>query len=254
MEKISVNNITLAYERFGKEKPLMLIHGFPLDHTLWNETASLLKDDFALILPDLRGFGGSSTIDAQYTMSDMADDLAGLLDALGVEKTALAGHSMGGYVALAFAAKYPQRVSGLALIASQSIADTPERKEGRYKTAQQVAEKGVGIVADAMTAKFSNVAETQSVIRELILRQNKSGASGALKAMAEREDTTSMFASFDFPVLLIHGSADELIPVERAREAQALLPSAQLIELAEVGHAPMMDAAGKTAAALKWLK
>ncbi len=252
MKTISVNNIKLAYERLGSGTPLMLIHGFPLDHTTWSDVASLLKSDFDLILPDLRGFGQSSAIDSPYTMSDMADDLAGLLDQLGVEKIALAGHSMGGYVALAFAKKYPQRVSALGLVASQALADISAQKEGRYKTAEQVAEKGASVVADAMTAKFSANVKTQNAIRGLINQQSKSGVIGALKAMAEREDQTVLLAKF--PLVLIHGDADNLIPVDRAREIKNSFPKAQLIELPNIGHALMMDAAEKTAEALKSLK
>jgi pimeloyl-ACP methyl ester carboxylesterase len=231
-----------------------LIHGFPLDHSIWNETAELLKNDFDLILPDLRGLGESAGVDSAYTATDMADDLSALVDSLGVEKIALAGHSMGGYVALAFAVKYPYRVSSLALVCSQLSADTTEKREGRYKTAQQVEEEGVGVVADSMPAKFSSNEKTQNKIRDLILQQNKNGVSGALKVMADREDSKSFFALCDFPVILIHGGADELIPVERAREAKIILPSARLIELAGVGHAPMMDAPEKTADALRMLK
>ncbi len=252
MNKISVNNVTIAYERFGVGKPLMLLHGFPLDHSAWHETALLLKNDFDLILPDLRGFGGSSTMDSQYAMADMADDLAGLLNQLGIENAAIAGHSMGGYAALAFAEKYPQRVSSLGLISSQTLADTPERKMGRYKTADQVFEKGVEVVADAMTVKFSKNEKTQDAIRNLILRQGKSAVIGALKAMAEREDLTALLPKF--PTTLIHGGADDLIPVERSREIKNLFPQAQLIEIPNVGHAPMMDAAEKVANALKFLK
>lgn len=253
MKKISVNHVTLAYERMGQGKPLMLIHGFPLDHSIWNETAELLKEDFDVILPDLRGFGQSSSVDSSYTMNDMADDLAGLMDALGVEKVALAGHSMGGYVALACAAKYPERMGGLSLVASQTLADAPEKKEGRYKTALQVEEGGSGVVA-GMAEKFSRNEKIQSTARDVILRQNKSGVMGALKAMAEREDTTSTLASVDFPLVLIHGDADELISVERARELKQSFSQAHLVELAGVGHAPMMDAPGETAQALHLLK
>jgi pimeloyl-ACP methyl ester carboxylesterase len=254
MGKVFVNGVTMAYERLGEGKPLMLIHGFPLDHSIWNQTVELLANDFDMILPDLRGFGGSAALDSVYTMTDMADDLAALLDSRGVKNIALVGHSMGGYVALAFAAKYPYLVDSLALIGSQTLADTPEKRDGRYKTAQQVQESGVSVVADAMTAKFSANPETQSVIRELILRQNKAGVIGALKAMAERDDLTSLFTMSDHPFVMIHGDADELIPVERAREAKPLRPSAQLFELPGVGHLPMMDAPEKTAEALRFLR
>lgn len=254
MEMIKLNGIEISYERRGAGTPLVLVHGFPLDHTLWNETASLLEGDFDLILPDLRGFGGSTTIETPYLMSDMADDLAALLDHFGIEKTALAGHSMGGYVALAFAKKYPQRVSGLALVSSQAAADATDRKEGRYKTAQDVAEKGVEVVADAMMPKLSSNAEVQAFARESILRQGKAGVIGALKAMAEREDSMPILSSFDFPVVLIHGDADALIPLEKAQEIKEALPDAKLVILQRAGHLPMMELPEETANALKLLK
>ena len=124
MNKIKVNGIELAYERRGRGTPLVLIHGYPLDHSIWTEVASQLENDFDLILPDVRGFGESTTVDAPYSLTDISSDLAALLDSLGVGSTALAGHSMGGYVALAFAKLFPKRVSGLALISSQAAADT----------------------------------------------------------------------------------------------------------------------------------
>ena len=129
MKKISINGIELAYERHGKGASLVLLHGYPLDHHLWDEVVPLLKDTFDLIIPDLRGFGKSTTVDTPYTMNDFASDLAGLLDQLGIQKVAVAGHSMGGYVALAFAQLYPERVSGLALVSSQVLADPPDRKD-----------------------------------------------------------------------------------------------------------------------------
>jgi 3-oxoadipate enol-lactonase len=253
MEKISVNNITLAYERLGKGTPLMLIHGFPLDHTSWDEAASLLDKEFDVITPDLRGFGQSSTVETPYTVSDMADDLAGLLEHLGIDKVALAGHSMGGYVALAFAKKYPQKVSGLGLVSSQAAADSPEGKDRRYHTATDVAEKGVGVIAEAMTPKLSADARVQAIVRDVIGKQSKSGVIGALKAMAEREDLISHLSSVTFPVVLIHGNADVLIPIERAKEIKAVLPSAQFVELEGAGHMPMMEFARETAQGLKFL-
>src|SRR5687768_17768982 len=86
MDKMKINNLELAYVRRGKGTPLVLLHGFPLDHHLWDDIAPLLEDRFDLILPDLRGFGESTTVDAPYSMDDYASDIAGLLDQLGIQK------------------------------------------------------------------------------------------------------------------------------------------------------------------------
>ena len=96
-------------------------------------------------------------------MDDYAADIAGLLDQLGIQKTAIAGHSMGGYVALAFASLYPDRVSGLGLVSSQVLADPPDRREGRYKSAAEVAEKGITGVVEAMTPKFTSDAKYRAL-------------------------------------------------------------------------------------------
>jgi len=262
MNIVAVNGINLAYTRRGKGMPLMLVHGFPLDSSSWNEITPFLEDKFDIILPDLRGFGQSTTIKSPYTMSDMADDLAGLLDHLGIEKTAMAGHSMGGYVTLAFAKKYPNRVSGLGLISSQAAGDPPDRKEGRYKTAAEVAEKGVGVVVDAMTPKLSANADVQAIVRAVMERQKPSALIGALKAMAERENLLPLLSSlrhgsghaFIFPLLVIHGDHDALIPIDRSKEIKAAMPSAQFVELKGAGHMPMMEFALETSEALNMLK
>ena len=253
MDKVKVNGIEIAYDRRGTGALLVLLHGFPLDHHLWDEVAPLLGDTFDLILPDLRGFGESTTVDTPYTMDDYASDIAGLLDHLGVQKAAIVGHSMGGYVALAFARLYPERVSGLGLVSSQAPADPPERKEGRYKSAADVADKGIGGVVEAMTAKFTPDPRLQTVAREMMERQQPAAYIGALKAMAERADSTALLSSFAFPVVIVHGDADALIPIDRAREAKAAIPHAQLVELKGVGHIPMMEAVNETADALKRL-
>src|SRR5690349_24970010 len=125
MEKLNVNGVQLAYERRGKGTPLVLLHGYPLDHHLWDEVAPLLEDTFDVILPDLRGFGESTTVDSPYSMDDYASDIAVLLDQLGIPKVAIVGHSMGGYAALAFARMYPERVRGLGLVSSEVLAVPP---------------------------------------------------------------------------------------------------------------------------------
>ena len=253
METISVNGVRLAYERRGTGGPLVLLHGYPLDHHLWDEVVPFLQDTFDLILPDLRGFGESSTIDSFYTMEDIASDIAALLDHLEIQKTAVAGHSMGGYVALAFARLYPERVTGLGLVSSQVLADAPDRKEGRYKSAAEVADKGIGSVVAAMTPKFTSDARLQEFARKSMERQQPAAYIGALKAMAERVDSTPLLSSLTVPVVIVHGDADSLIPIDRAREVKAALPDAYLVEIGGVGHMPMTEAKEKTAEALKLL-
>lgn len=254
MEKINVNGIEFGYTRRGTGTPLVLLHGYPLDHHLWDEVVPLLENTFDVIVPDLRGFGESSTVDSFYSMEDYASDVAGLLDHLDIQKTAIAGHSMGGYVALAFVRLYPKRVHGLGLVSSQVLADSEERKQGRYNSAAEVAEHGIGSVVEAMAPKFTPNQHLQAFARKTMERQAPGAYIGALKAMAERVDSTPLLSSFNFPVVLIHGDADALIPIDRAREIKAALPEAHLVEIPGAGHMPMMEAKEKTAEALKFLK
>lgn len=253
MEKLEVNGIQLAYDRRGKGTPLVLLHGYPLDHHLWDEIVPLLENTFDLILPDLRGFGESSTIDSFYAMEDFAADIGSLLDHLGIQKAALAGHSMGGYVALAFVRLFPERVRGLGLVSSQVLADSPERKETRYKSAVEVAGHGIGSVVETMAPKFTPDEKLQAFARASMERQQPAAYIGALKALASRVDSTHLLSSFSFPVVIVHGDADELIPIDRAREVKATLPKAHLVEVSGAGHMPMMENKEKTAEALKHL-
>ena len=253
MKKLKVNGVEIAFERRGKGMPLVLMHGYPIDHRIWDSVIPLLEGTFDLILPDLRGFGESTTVDTLYKMDDFASDIAGLLDYLGIDQAAIAGHSMGGYVALAFLKNYPKRVRGLGLISTQTLADPPDRKEGRYKTAADVAEKGIAVVVETMATKFTADEKIQTASREIMQGQQSGAYIGALKAMAERADTSSMLAGVEFPVVIIHGDADALIPVDRAREAKKSVSHAHYIELQGVGHLPMMEAVNMTADALKHL-
>ncbi len=253
MWKVNVSGIQLAYERAGRGTPLVLLHGYPLDHTIWEAIVPLLQDDFDLILPDLRGFGQSIVPEKPYTLEDMAEDIAALLDHVGLTHSVLAGHSMGGYVALAFARLYPQRLSGLALVASQAAADTPERRAGRYQTIEAIQRQGVEEVARTMSERLTAKADLVPHLRDLIRLQRPAGLIGALRAMAERPDATAWLANLSCPLVLIHGQADELIPVERAREIQTRVPQATLVEIPAVAHMPMLEAPEVTAEALRRL-
>lgn len=254
MLKATLNGTELAYTRQGRGKPLMLVHGYPLEHTIWDPIAPLLEEDFDLILPDLRGFGQSAAPRTSYLLTDMAGDLRALLDHLKIKKAAIVGHSMGGYLALAFARAWPERVHGLGLVASQAADDPPEKKAARYQAAARVEADGVGEVAESMPALLTADAMLQAHLKQIILRQSAAGVAGALRAMAERADSTPFLPGFDFPVVIVHGLSDRIVPIERAFEIRAAVRNGHLIEIEGAGHMPMMEAPGLTAEALKVLR
>lgn len=239
----------IHYVTRGQGTPLMLVHGFPLNHTIWNETAALLEDAAQLILPDLPGHGQSPVVEP-VSMDSMADGLAAILDALAIEKVVLAGQSMGGYVCLAFARRHPQRLAGLGLVCTQAAADSPEKRLARLAQAEQTLAEGNLRVAESMSTVLTNRPEMAADLRRLMSTTPAAGMAAAMRAMAERAEMSVFLPQISVPALVIAGLADAIIPVERAREMAASLPDARLVELAGVGHSPMMEAPQATAEAL----
>jgi 3-oxoadipate enol-lactonase len=253
MLTVDLNGVHVAYERSGRGTPLVLIHGYPLDHSIWNPIVPLLEPFFDLILPDLRGFGQSSVDHSRYQLNDLAGDIAALLIHLEIQQAAIAGHSMGGYVALAFARQHPLLISSLGLMSSQATADSPEKRTDRFQAAERVEANGVSEVADSMPALLTVDPEIQALLKEIILHQPPAGVAGALRAIADRPDSTDILSSFDHPVAIIHGLEDSLIPVERARAGRSLVKTGSLVEIEGASHMPMMEAPGATADGLRYL-
>jgi pimeloyl-ACP methyl ester carboxylesterase len=250
--KVKIDGYSIAYARRGRGQPLMLIHGYPLDHRIWEDVAKELEGDYDLVLPDLFGFGDSKAVGADHSMIDYASDLRDLMDHLRMSAAIVVGHSMGGYIALAFAREFPQRLSGLGLVASQTFSDTPETREARYETAARVLKTGVLPVAEAMAPRLCEPAGIQVVLRDLILAQPPAGVSSALRAMAGRPDSTEVLKDIKLPVAIVHGQADALIPIERARKMRVTQPSAHYVELPGIGHMPMMEDPKGTSQALRY--
>ena len=252
-QTVNIDGIRIAYERRGNGRPMILIHGYPLDRTIWNPVAEMLAGEFDLIIPDLRGFGASDVMEADRSIIAYATDLAGLMERLRLRRTHIVGHSMGGYVALAFAREFAGKTDGLGLVASQVVADSDERKAARQATAREIIEVGIGGVADAMAPKLSADPVVQAYVRNLIGMQRPLGLAVALDAMANRPDSTDVLRSFKGRVVIVHGEADDLIPVERAREMKAALPTAHYLEIPHAGHMPMMENPAAVAEALRFL-
>lgn len=206
----------LAYSEFGSGPALVLLHAFPLDRTLWREVVEpLAAEGWRVVTPDLPGFGESPETVA--SVDDMASEVALLLNNLGVNSAVVGGCSMGGYVALAYAAQFPERTAGLILVDTKASADGDEARANRARIAQQVRDSGSTAALAATQADIMFSADTKAnrpdVVRWLkdtILRQQPHGVANAQLAMAARSEQFAMLAALHKPVLCIRGAEDAL--------------------------------------------
>jgi pimeloyl-ACP methyl ester carboxylesterase len=245
------NPVDLYYEEYGEGIPVIFLHGFPFDHTIWEPIIPLLEKEARLILPDLRGFGKSPVTEGIYSMRLLAEDIHQLVNHLGIEKAILVGHSMGGYVSLTFAHSYPGHLLGLGLVSTQAAADTPERRQARYKTAEAVAHKGAKVVASSMVNSLTPRADLVESIHELILNAHPTGIVGALKGMAERPDLTGILADIHVPAVVLSGTAEQLLAQEKIQTLAQMLSMGWLVEIQGAGHMLMMEDPQQVASALR---
>src|SRR5262249_42113318 len=147
MTQVQVDNIQMAYTDAGAGRPVVLIHGYPFNRSLWNEQVAALSESYRVIAPDLRGFGESDSSDGPSTMNRMAQDVAGLLDHLGIPRATICSLSMGGYVTFAFYKQFPARVRALILADTRAQADTEEGKQTRAQQAEKALAEGMAGIA-----------------------------------------------------------------------------------------------------------
>ncbi|MBK8271072.1 MAG: alpha/beta fold hydrolase [Planctomycetes bacterium] len=239
MSQITVNGIQTAYDVHGSGEPVLFIHGFPLSRRLWQHMVAPLAGRNTLIMPDLRGMGQSqATSDA--TMATYADDLAGLLDAIGQKMpVVVVGLSMGGYVAFEFFRRHRDRVRGLVFADTKAEADTPEAAKGRHETAAKVMAEGSKVVADAMTPKLFAKIAPDALVEEwrcIMSATPPMGVAAALKAMAVRPDSTRTLPEIRVPTLVIVGEEDVITPPASARTIHAGIATSQLKTIPDCGH------------------
>jgi 3-oxoadipate enol-lactonase len=237
----------LNYREWGSGVSVVLVHGFPFDGAIWEATLARLSDVARVLAPDLPGFGGSAAGDGQASMESYAEALAGWLEGLGLDRVVLAGHSMGGYVAFAFARKYPHLLKGFLPVCTRPGPDSDTAREGRYKQAEAVAEEGPQAVVDAMLPRlfspdsYDTKPDLVEQVKHVMLRQSPDSIRAALFAMASRPDSTPFLPSIEVPCLVISGADDAIIP---AGEAEALLRHLRGAEGAVIpasGHMPMLE-------------
>lgn len=237
-----INGINLAYTDRGSGMPLVFLHAFPLNRSMWEPQVKALATRYRVIAPDLRGHGESDAPLWRYTMDQFAGDVVGLLDHLSLARAVFIGLSMGGYILLALQRKYPERLQALVLADTRAQADTEEGRLNRFALAQVAYREGAGAVAEAMLPRLLSPASLQGrpdlvgQVRAIITSNQVSGIAGDLMAMADRPDSVPILKQIACPTLVIVGEADQATPPTDARLMAEAIPGARLGIILQAGH------------------
>lgn len=247
IRRFMVNGVNLAVEVRGEGPAVLFVHGYPLDHTIWADQVASLEG-YRRIAPDLRGMGRSDAPDLGYGIGIYADDLAALLDALGVGAVVLCGFSMGGYIAFEFLRRWRSRVRALVLVSTRAEADTADGRRARDTAAALARESGSGAIADGMLDKMltpatiSSAPELARRVRELMAAAPVSGLVGALSAMRDRPDSMGLLPMLEgIPVLVIVGTEDAMTPPDRAQAMADAIPGARLHRIPGAAHLTVLE-------------
>ena len=246
---IELEHFRMAYDDLGQGRPLVLVHGFPLSRAIWPAQAAQLSAHYRVLTPDLRGHGDSEATPGPYTMDLLADDILALLEALQIDQPiVLGGLSMGGYVVMAFARRYPERLAGLLLTATRAGSDTSAGKDGRRQAVAAVQQAGnIQPTVDGMLPKlfapqtYSDNPNLVQKVRRIIEHTSMDGVINAQLGMLARPDSTAMLSNLDVPSLVIHGEHDQIIPLEAAQEMASVLSNGSMAVIKGAGHLLNME-------------
>ena len=240
MPKASVNGTELHYRDNGTSKDVvLLLHAFPLHSGMWSRQLAALEKRHRVVAPDYRGLGKSDVPPESSTMELLAQDIRALLQHLRIERAAVAGLSMGGYLAFELYRQAPSLFRGLALCDTRAGADTEEGKANREKFARTAIEKGLAWVADEMIPKLLRPDPDPAVVKEvrsLIVGGTPAGVAAAQRGMARRPDSTATLATISCPTLVIVGEQDSLTPPAESEKMAKAVKRAKLVKVPNAGH------------------
>jgi pimeloyl-ACP methyl ester carboxylesterase len=237
----------LAYEVKGTEAsrvPLVLIHGHPFDRTMWVPQIAAFSPARRVIAPDLRGYGASPVVPGTTPLGTFAEDIAGLLDELGVGEFVLGGLSMGGQIVMECYRQFPDRIRGLVLADTFPAAETPEGRKTRNDTADRLLREGMREYADEvlhrMVAPYAD-AEVAARVHRMMTAAPPEGAAAALRGRAERPDYRELLTRVAVPALVVVGADDTFTPVRDAEAMHAALPDSTLQVIESSAHLPNLE-------------
>lgn len=234
---------TLHYRRYGSGIPVVLIHGFLETHELWNSFAPRLAAGCDVITIDLPGFGLSPLPDAGFTLDDVADRVVAFLDTIQVETCIMIGHSLGGYVTLAVAARYPHRLLAFGLFHSTALADSDEKKVSRNKVIEFVKTHGVEAFVRPFIPPLFFDQQHPAIPQQVAvgLRTSQETLTGYAAAMRDRPDRTHVLRSFEGPILLLAGEKDTGVPLETLERQAVMAKRPILHRFPHVAHMGMFE-------------
>ena len=246
MNVLTTNQSRIVFQDVGSGPAVLLVHGFPLDRSMWQHQINAWSDRFRLIVPDLPGFGESQFMGDQWTLASMADELAGLLDHLQIPQITYCGLSMGGYIGWQFWQLHPQRFNRLIACNTRAAADTEIVRRARSMQAAMVLEQGIGNLAAEMIPRLFAFADHPdrsrdyqqaiSSVRNMIQNTDPKMIAAAQRAMAERPDATEWLPKIEIPILFVGGQYDQITPSDEMKQNQTLARCGQWIEIADAGH------------------
>lgn len=250
MAAIGINGLTLAYDDHGTgHDVIVLVHGHPFNRTMWEPQRDVLVNaGWRVIAPDLRGYGESSVRTGVTTLNEFANDIALLLDTLGVGRVVVGGLSMGGQIAMEFCRAYPDRVCGLLLAATFPQDESAQGKQARYAMAERLLHEGMTPYAEEVLARMMAPASivrlpaTADRVLEMMRNTSAEGAAAALRGRAERPSYVTTLAQMSAPALIVVGCEDEFTTPEDAQQMHELLGQSELLRMKGVGHMPNLEA------------
>lgn len=256
--QLTIDDARLDVLDEGRGTPIVLLHGFPLAKESWDAQAAALAANARTIRIDLRGLGNSSVTPGPYLMEALASDVAGVLDALGIERAIVVGHSLGGYVAFAFFRLFAERCLGLGIVCSRATPDDAAQAAAREALATRAEIEGMAPIVEAFVGRYfapSIPNERPDLVtraREMSARTDPRGAAAMLRGMAERVSSEDLFEEIAVPVRVIAGECDAFVDVALMHEIANGIRGAKLDVLA-CGHFPLWEMPEATTAALEGL-
>ena len=244
--EILIDGKKIHYRDEGAGRTLVLLHGFMNSLEVWNTYLLLYMREMRVILIDLPGHGKSDVFDEKHTMEFMASTVKAVLDHLEIRECVMVGHSMGGYVTLAFAEQYPHVLRGFGLVHSHALPDSEEGRANRERACKLIKESRakyiVGFIPE-LFAKNQRIHLQQEIkeLQELSLETSDEGIIAAQKGMASRPGRTEVLSNATVPVLFILGGEDYRIPVELGASQAMLAKHAEITILSDVGHMSLIE-------------